>query len=678
MSSFLSNDITYLKGVGPKRAELYKKLGIETVYDLLCHYPRDYMDFSTPLRISEAPLNENSIIKVRITHKLRPVRIRKGLVIYKATATDDESDITITIYNSEFQFDNLNFEEEYLLYGKVTGSSLRKEISSPLILKASTSESIQPIYPLTEGLTQLLFRQTVKNALTYLDNEIVEIMPKEIAKRNNLCSLNFATANIHFPKDYLSLKIAKDRLVFDEFLILGLGMLKLKATRQNQTGCKMKAVSLLDFYKGLPFDLTNAQKSAISDCMGDMQLETSMNRLVQGDVGSGKTAVAAACCYLVYKNGFQTAMMAPTEILANQHFETLNSFLSPYGIKVALLTGSLTPKAKKELKEKIKNGEYNVIVGTHALVQDSTEFNNLGLVITDEQHRFGVKQRAMLSSKGDNPHRLVMSATPIPRTLALMIYGDLDISIINEFPKGRQKIDTFAITGKGRDRAFSFIKERLKEGRQAYIVCPMIEENSLELQSVKDYSEKLKAKYFKEYSIGLLHGKLKAKEKDKIMESFKNGDIDILVSTTVVEVGVDVPNAGIMVIENSDRFGLSQLHQLRGRVGRGKYKSYCILITDNPTEDCVKRLKILSSISDGFKISEEDLKLRGPGDFFGSRQHGLPELKIADMAEDLDVLKLAQKEAKSIIDDDSVLRKAKNKGLNIMIKRLFSKNLDIN
>ena len=677
MISKLDSDIKYLKGVGPKRAEYYQKIGVSTVADLLCHYPRSYMDFSSPVSINDAVLDENNIIKGRIVKKLAVARIRKGMTIYKAIMTDDESDITIVIYNSEFAFNKLIEGNEYLLYGKVTGNLVRREISSPVILEADTNDKIQPVYPLTEGLTQSLVRTTVHNALKYLDGEIYETVPKDIAARRGLCSLNFALENIHFPKDFLSLSIAKNRLVFDEFLTLGLGMLKLKDRSRGKTGCKMEKASLEEFYDGLPFKLTNAQINAINDCVSDMQRGSPMNRLIQGDVGSGKTAVAAACAFFAYKNGYQTALMAPTEILANQHYKTLSDFLAPFGVSMHLLTGSLTAKKKQEIKESIKSGEVSVIVGTHSLVQESTEFHNLGLVITDEQHRFGVEQRANLSNKGNNPHCMVMSATPIPRTLALMIYGDLDISIINEFPKGRKPVETFAITGKGRERAFGFVAQRLKEGRQAYIVCPMIEENDLELQSVKEYADKISRSYFKEYNIGLLHGKLKPKQKDAIMKEFKEGGIDILVSTTVVEVGVDVPNAAVMVIENSERFGLSQLHQLRGRVGRGSEKSYCILITDNPTEECVKRLKIMSKISDGFKISEEDLKIRGPGDFFGSRQHGLPALKIADMAEDTEILKQAQEEARAIIKNDPTLSKPENKRLAELVDKLFSRNIDL-
>ena len=455
-------------------------------------------------------------------------------------------------------------------------------------------------------------------------------------------------------------------------------MFLLKNSNKLQTGCKMKNTPINEFNESLPFTLTDSQLLAIKECTQNMCENSPMNRLIQGDVGSGKTAVAAACCYFSHKNNFQSALMAPTEILANQHFNTLTEFLSPLGVKCCLLTGSLTPKQKSSIKKEISRGTYSVIVGTHALVQQTTVFKNLGLVITDEQHRFGVNQRATLAQKGNNPHTLVMSATPIPRTLALMIYGDLDISVLNELPKGRQPIETYAVTGKLRERAFNFIKQQLNQKRQAYIVCPAIDENENELKSVKSYAEKISKTSFKDYKIGLLYGKLSALEKDEIMSEFKDGKIDLLVSTTVVEVGVDVPNATVMLIENAERFGLSQLHQLRGRVGRGKYKSYCILVTDNVTEESKKRLKVLSKTSDGFVIAKQDLALRGPGDFFGNRQHGLPELKIASMSEDLDVLKDAQKIAEEILKEDSSLSMPQNKELSKLVRNLFEEHEKFN
>jgi len=669
----LQKNITYLKGVGEKRAKCYEKLGVNTLYDLLYHFPRGYVDYSKPVSIEESILNEYNIISGTITKKLRVQFLRNGLSIYKAVLTDFESDITIIIFNSEFLFNQLKEGESYILNGKVTGTSLRKEISSPIIIPQNCNNKVQPTYPLTEGLSQSLVQKTIGDALKFFDNNLYEPLPKWILNEYQLCTLQYALKNIHFPDDMEAMQIAKKRLIFDELIILQLGMSLLRGRNRSLTGSKMKSVNIDEFYNKLPFELTNAQKNAISDCTNDLCGEFPMNRLVQGDVGSGKTAVAAACIYFACKNGCQSALMAPTEILATQHYNTLKGFLEPLGVKICLLTGSLTPKQKSNLKSEIEQGIYSVIVGTHALVQKTTVFQNLGLVITDEQHRFGVNQRATLAEKGENPHKLVMSATPIPRTLALMIYGDLDISVLNELPKGRQPIETYAVTGKLRERAFGFIKEQLLQGRQAYIVCPMIDENENELQAVSVYAEKLQNGDFKEFKIGLLHGKLLASQKENIMAEFKAGNIDLLVSTTVVEVGVDVPNATVMLIENSERFGLSQLHQLRGRVGRGEYKSYCILVTDNVTEESKARLKILSKTNDGFKISEEDLKLRGPGDFFGSKQHGLPQLKIANMAENLNVLKTAQDVAKKIISDDKNLSSLENRGLNQLVKLLFEK-----
>ncbi len=670
----LEKDITYLKGVGEKRAKLYQKLGVKSVFDLLFHFPRGYVDYSSPVPIKDCVLNDFNIISGAVSQKLPPQYIRKGMTIFKAILTDYEDDITVIIYNSEFLFNQLKVGESYLLNGKVTGTFLRKEITSPIILSADCAQKVQPVYPLTEGLTQSLIQNTVKSALKILDEKLFEPLPKWIVAENQLPALQYALENIHFPQDMKAVEIAKKRLIFDELLILQLGMLMLRGRNRSKTGFRMRKTEMSGFFENLPFELTGAQKSAVSDCTSDMCGEFPMNRLVQGDVGSGKTAVAAACCYFSYRNGSQSALMAPTEILASQHFDTLKSFLEPLGVSCCLLTGSLSAKQKSSLKLAIENGEYSVIVGTHALVQLSTKFQRLGLVITDEQHRFGVEQRATLAEKGENPHKLVMSATPIPRTLALMIYGDLDISVLDELPKGRQPIETYAVTGKLRERAFSFVIEQLSAGRQAYFVCPVIDESENELQAVTAYSEKLKAGAFRDFRVGLLHGKLSAAQKEKIMSEFKVHKTDLLVSTTVVEVGVDVPNASVMLIENADRFGLSQLHQLRGRVGRGEHKSYCILVTDNVNEESKARLKILSKTSDGFVISEEDLKMRGPGDFFGSKQHGLPQLKIANMAQNLDVLHTAQDVAKKLISCDPELSSSENSGLLEQVNLLFKKN----
>ncbi len=541
----LGDSITYLKGVGPVRAENYKKLGVLTVKDLLYHFPRGYIDLSTPLSIKDAPLGETCAVAGRIVSKLPPARIRKGLIIFKAIFTDDEEDLTVTIYNSEYLFNSLVLGEPIILYGKVTGNMVRKEMSSPTVFKISAGANLQPVYPLTEGITLKLIRDKIKSALELLNGRIYEPVPSDILKRHKLCSLSFALYNIHFPKDDYSYQTAKRRLVFDELLTLGLGMFMLKGRNKEQTPNKLSGKSIDEFYKSLPFELTDCQIRAIDECIDDMKKSCPMNRLLQGDVGSGKTAVAAAVSYFVFKNNKQTALMAPTEILAFQHYETFKVFLEPLGVRVGLLVGALTQKQKEKIHEQIESGEIDVIIGTQALYQQSVSFKDLALVITDEQHRFGVEQRASLSKKGTEPHVLVMSATPIPRTLALMIYGDLDISVLDKLPSGRKKVETYAVTGKLRSRAYSFIKKELDKGHQAYIVCPMIEENDSGLKSVKAYARKLQDEDFSGYTVGLLHGKMKADEKEKIMASFKRGEIDILASTKVVEVGVYVANATI-------------------------------------------------------------------------------------------------------------------------------------
>lgn len=676
MDITLESDIKYLKGVGPKRAECYKKLSINTVKDLIYHFPRGYIDLTSCKSIKDACVGEVCAVAGRIAKKLPPARIRKGMTIFKAVFTDDEEDMTVVIYNSEYLFNSLSEGEPIILYGKISGNFIRKEISSPTVFKIGASKAMQPVYSVTEGLSQTLVRSTVQNALSVINDRIYEPVPKDILQRQGLCSLAFALYNIHFPPDNYSMQTAKRRLVFDEFLTLGLGMMMLRGRNRQKTSNKLYRCDIKEFYKNLSFELTECQKKSINECIDDMQQDRPMSRLLQGDVGSGKTVVAAALAYFVYKNKKQTALMAPTEILAAQHYNTFKEFLEPLGVKVGLLTGSVNAKEKKDLNQQIISGEIDVVIGTQALYQQSVEFCDLALVITDEQHRFGVEQRSSLSKKGENPHVLVMSATPIPRTLALMIYGDLDISVLNELPKGRQKTETYAVTGKLRKRAFGFVRGELDKGRQAYIVCPMIEDNEQGLKSVKSYANELSQNEFSGYSLGLLHGKMKPKEKDMMMFRFKSGELQVLVSTTVVEVGVDVKNATVILIENSERFGLSQLHQLRGRVGRGSEKSYCILVTDSPTEECKKRLKIMANTSDGFELSREDLKMRGPGDFFGSAQHGLPKLKIADMSEDIEILKKAQEEAKRIYESDPELLNPENKGLRSLIKELFERRSD--
>lgn len=673
----LFSNINTLKGVGEKRSRLYERLGITTPYELLYHFPRSYTDYTQVTAVIDAPINEYCVLKGTIVRKLPEQRIRMGLNIFKAIANDGTNNFLVVFFNNYYAFDALNVGYEYYFYGKVTGDLLKKEITSPHVIAGDSKELFQPVYSLTEGLTGAIVQTNIKSCLQILDSEPIEILPKDIIEENNLCGLTEAIKNIHFPQSKEMLDMAKKRLAFDELLTLQLGMLMLKGRNKQKTAIKMSSDTNVEIlYQTIPFELTNAQKQAISEICADLCSSVPMNRLLQGDVGSGKTAVAAAACYFAYLNGCQSALMAPTEILAIQHYNTLCEFLGPLGVQVCLLTGSLTAKKKNAVKEQIQNGEISVVVGTHAIIQKSTVFKKLGLVITDEQHRFGVEQRAALAEKGGSPHKLVMSATPIPRTLALIIYGDLDISILNELPKGRAKIETFAVTGKLRERAYNFIRDRLNENKQAYIVCPMIDENDNDLIAVTTYAQKLQEGAFSGYNVGLLHGRMSSADKERVVNDFRNGDIDLLISTTVVEVGVDVPNAVVMMIENSDRFGLSQLHQLRGRVGRGMAQSYCILVTDNINDDVKHRLRIMSSTTDGFKISEEDLKLRGPGDFFGKKQHGLPQLKIADIAGDMELMKTTQMVARRIIDEDSELKLPKNGGLRVEVIRLFAKSGD--
>ncbi|MBQ5317978.1 MAG: ATP-dependent DNA helicase RecG [Oscillospiraceae bacterium] len=668
--------IRELKGVGEKRAELYGKMGIKTAGDLIFHFPRRYIDYSEPIAASLAEIGQHAVIRALVIKKQPAARIRKGLTLYKIYAEDDSGErITITYYNNRFASDALKEGEEYLFSGKISGNMTRKEMNSPTVLKADSENLLRPVYPLTEGLTAAMVITNITEILANADASFFEeIIPAEMRMEYALSTMEYAVRSIHFPKDVHASELAKKRLAFDELLKLQLGMMLMKSRTRAENGCKMKPMEkeMEQFYSALPFEMTGAQKRAVDDIIKDMCGNTPMSRLIQGDVGSGKTAVAAAAALFAAKNGFQTALMAPTEILARQHYKTLSEMLEPLGIAVCCVTGAMTKKQRTEAAEKLASGEYAVAVGTHALISDSTEFENLGLVITDEQHRFGVNQRATLAEKGHNPHKLVMSATPIPRTLALIIYGDLDISVLNELPKGRQKIETFAVTAKLRERALGFVKKQLDEGRQAYIVCPMIEENENELAAAKGYAESLKKTVLAEYRTGLLHGKMPAAEKDKVMAEFKAHELDLLVATTVVEVGVDVPNATIIVIENADRFGLSQLHQLRGRVGRGAHQSYCVLIAGTVTDESRQRLEIMTKTSDGFAISEYDLKMRGAGDFFGNRQHGLPDLKIADIAADRELLADCQRAAKTLIEESPDLTKFPV--LKSEVEKLFTQN----
>lgn len=647
----MTDKITALSGVAAKRAVLYNKLGIETVGDLIEHFPKSYTDYSETVKIADAPINEQAVIKGFVTKKIPAARIRQGLVLYKVIVDDGSDTLTVVLYNNRFAYEALELDKEYRLFGRISGGFTRKEMNTPQVIAADETRLIRPKYALTEGLSPQMVITNMTEALRCVSEQIEEFIPDDIRHKYELCTEEYALRNIHFPESAHAAEISRRRLGFDELLVMQCAMGLLRDRSREVTGCPMKPVDIGEFERSLPFEMTGAQKRACGEIFKDMCGITPMNRLVQGDVGSGKTAVAAAACWFAYKNGCQSALMAPTEILARQHYATLKGFLEPLGINVGCLTGSMTQKQKNEIKAQLKSGDINVITGTHALISESTEFERLGLVITDEQHRFGVNQRKLFAMKGEKPHKLVMSATPIPRTLSLIIYGDLDISVINELPKGRQPVETYAVTGKLRSRALGFVKKELDAGRQGYIVCPMIDETdgNSELQAAKAYAEKIAAGELKGYTVGLLHGKMLPGEKDAVMADFKEGKIQLLVSTTVIEVGVDVPNATVIMIESSDRFGLSQLHQLRGRVGRGQYKSTCILLTDNATEETRARLKIMSSLHDGFAIAEEDLKMRGGGDFFGSRQSGLPPLKVADLYSDRQLLGDSSNAAKEIL-----------------------------
>ena len=671
MPSLFEKNIQYLKGVGEKRAKLFAKIGAPTVGDLLRLYPRAYEDWSQHFRIRDTVLNQVAVVKAAVLRRPTEHRVKGGKLLYKTTVTDGETDMALTFFNNKYIPTLLKEGETYLFRGKVTGTLLRREMLSPEFLPEAKELAIQPVYPATAGLSSRQIGAAVRNALAMLPEQLHDPLPDKLRKEYHLCTLRYALETIHFPKNQEEIAAARFRLTFEEFLVLQLGLLRIKSGRKSQNLHPIPNQFPQGFAQLLPFQLTGAQRRAIGEAVADMAGAAPMNRLIQGDVGSGKTAVAAALCWAVIQNGMQAALMAPTEILAAQHYHSLNTLLEPAHIACALLTGSVKPGEKKKIYQALADGGIQLVIGTHALLGDQVAFQNLGLVITDEQHRFGVGQRSALAQKGASPHLLVMSATPIPRTLALMVYGDLDISVLDELPPGRQKIETYLIDPSKRKRAFGYVQRHLDAGRQGYLICPLIDEDESGLQSVTRYGE-LVREAFPTAAVGILHGRMKPGEKDRVMESFSKGETQLLVSTTVVEVGVDVPNAVIMVIENAERYGLSQLHQLRGRIGRGKYKSTCILITEAQGEDTLKRLKLFRDTSDGFQIAETDLRLRGPGDFFGQRQHGLPQLKIADMATDMDVLQQAQSCAKKLSAQNALDQPA-YKGLRGEIRRLFEK-----
>ena len=676
----LTTDVRYLKGVGEAKAKALARLGITNVGELLAHFPRSYEDRTVLRTIGELQIEETACVAAMVASEPRLSRVRRGMELVKLTAVDESGRLDITFFNQSYVRDRLVRGESYVFYGKVGGTPARKTLINPQFEAEDRHERtgrILPVYALTAGISNALLRSLTETALPLCAPQLPELLPERIRREHSLCAAPFAYENIHFPRDFESLAIARRRLIFEELFTLQCAMRLLKLRRERSAGRRFVSVDMGEFYASLPFTPTNAQRRAVDDALRDMCSGMSMSRLVQGDVGSGKTLVAAACVYLAWKNGCQSAFMAPTEILAEQHLRTLEGFLAPFGISVGILTGAMGAKARRETLGLLSEGHLDVLVGTHALLGESVQYDRLGLVITDEQHRFGVNQRSALTAKGEGAHVLVMSATPIPRTLALIIYGDLDVSVIDELPPGRQRVRTFAVDDSYRRRLNGFIRTQAAEGHQTFVVCPMVEQNE-ELEGLRSATEHAEAlqREFPELHIGCVHGKMKPKEKEAAMAAFVSGETDVLVSTTVVEVGVDVPNATLMIVENAERFGLSQLHQLRGRVGRGSAQSWCILCSNDTSEGARARLRVLCETNDGFRVAEEDLRLRGPGDFFGERQHGLPEMHVADLQADMDVLRDAQQAAGELMDRSGELESEEFRPLREKIRTMFELKSD--
>lgn len=667
--------VRYLKGVGPKTAERFEKLGILTLSDLLCHYPRRYLDFSKPYSIAEAPADTECVVKAEVFAKPGGRILPGGRRMDRITAGDDVSSLEITWFNNPYAAQKLELGQEYYFQGIVTGGMLRRQMVNPQVRTDAQVKSspFEAVYPQTEGLTSSAIAKCVRQLLPHAEL-LPDPLPPEMLKKYRLLSKADAVRAIHCPATEEDAFAARRRLIYEELLVLQLGIGRMKNHGAASTGAPMKKADASPFWESLPFSPTGAQRRAVEEILTDMSGETSMNRLLQGDVGSGKTLVAAAAIWACIRAGYQAALLAPTEILAGQHAENLNRLLSPFGMRVALLTGGMKAAARRTTLAAIRDDEADLIVGTHAILSEGVEFARLGLAVVDEQHRFGVRQRGLLAEKAANPHLLVMSATPIPRTLGLLMYGDLDISILDELPPGRKPVKTRCITGKKRADLYGFLDREIDSGRQAYIVCPAIEDaGSSGLNAVKSYYEDIAKAYLPDRRVGLMHGRLKPKEKAEVMDDFKSGRLDALVSTTVIEVGVDVPNATVMVIENAERYGLSALHQLRGRVGRGAAESWCFLVSDNASESVQKRLKFLCSTSDGFAVAQYDLETRGPGDFFGSRQHGLPTLQIADLMNDTRTLHAAQSEAAGLLAEDPLLERPEHALLARQVEQMFDK-----
>ena len=667
--------VRYLKGVGPKTAERFEKLGIVTLADLLCHYPRRYIDFSRPYSIAEAPPDTECVVKAEVFAKPAGRILPGGRRMERITAGDDVSSLEITWFNNPYATQKLELGQEYYFQGIVTGGMLRRQMVNPQVRTAAqiTAAPFEAVYPQTEGLSSTVIAKCIRQLLPHAEL-LPDPLPEEMLKKYRLLSKADAVRTIHCPATEEEAFAARRRLIYEELLVLQLGIGRMKNRGSASTGAPMQRLDPAPFWASLPFSPTGAQRRAVDEILTDLSGSASMNRLLQGDVGSGKTLVAAAAIWACIRSGYQAALLAPTEILAAQHAENLNRMLAPFGMRVALLTGGMKAAARRTTLAAIRSDEADLVVGTHALMSEGVEFARLGLAVIDEQHRFGVRQRGALAEKAANPHLLVMSATPIPRTLGLLIYGDLDISILDELPPGRTPVKTRCITGKRRRDLYRFLDSEIDKGRQVYLVCPAIEDvPDGGLNAVKTYYEDIAKALLPDRRVGLMHGKLKPKEKAAVMEDFKAGRLDALVSTTVIEVGVDVPNASVMVIENAERYGLSALHQLRGRVGRGAAESWCFLVSDNTSEAVQKRLKFLCSTTDGFAVAQYDLETRGPGDFFGSRQHGLPTLQIADLMNDTRTLHAAQAEAVAMLADDPLLEAPEHSLLAAQVEQMFTK-----
>ena len=665
--------VRYLKGVGPKTAERFEKLGILTLSDLLCHYPRRYLDFSKPYSIAEAPSDTECVVKAEVFAKPGGRILPGGRRMERITAGDDVSSLEVTWFNNPYAVQKLELGQEYYFQGIVTGGMLRRQMVNPQVRTDAqvTSSPFEAVYPQTEGLTSSAIAKCVRQLLPHVEL-LPDPLPPGMLKKYRLLPKADAVRAIHCPASEEEAFAARRRLIYEELLVLQLGIGRMKNHGAASTGAPMQKADASPFWDALPFSPTGAQRRAVEEILTDMAGETSMNRLLQGDVGSGKTLVAAAAIWACIRAGYQAALLAPTEILASQHAENLNRLLAPFGMRVALLTGGMKAAPRRTTLAAIRDDEADLIVGTHAILSEGVDFARLGLAVVDEQHRFGVRQRGLLAEKAANPHLLVMSATPIPRTLGLLMYGDLDISILDELPPGRKPVKTRCITGKKRADLYGFLDREIGAGRQVYIVCPAIEDaGGSGLNAVKSYYEDIAKALLPDRRVGLMHGRLRPKEKAEVMEDFKAGRLDALVSTTVIEVGVDVPNATVMVIENAERYGLSALHQLRGRVGRGAAESWCFLVSDNASESVQKRLRFLCSTSDGFAVAQYDLETRGPGDFFGSRQHGLPTLQVADLMNDTRTLHAAQSEAAALLAADPLLERPEHALLAHQVEQMF-------